>query len=67
MIAPSDEHLATIRQRLATDIEVTLDSHGVPMWGGWQETVDALVEDAMHPLEKLVAELRHENLVLGRG
>lgn len=72
----SEVHIQTIRERLRNDIENTLSAHGIeeddvcPGLAApcqWELLLDALVEDGMHPLEKIVADINDEDLVLGRN
>jgi hypothetical protein len=50
----------TIRQRMEADIRRTLHSVGMVSdfmeFGTYETLVNALVEDAMHPIEKVLAE-----------
>lgn len=67
----SDEHVKTIRERMRNDIRVTLDGHGVDpdiydSISQWEGLLDDLVADGMYPLEKVLADIADEDLILGR-
>lgn len=58
MSAYDDLHLDTTRARLRADMRVTLNPVN-SLYGEMLERVlDGLVDDAMHQVEKVVAELR---------
>ena len=53
----SDEHVKTIRERMRNDMAATFREHGGEDSIDWDSPfLDALVEDGMHPLEKIIAE-----------
>jgi len=65
----SDEHIQTIRERMRNDMRVTIDSRIEMRYDDWvlEGMLDALVEDGMHPLEKIIADINADDLILGRN
>ncbi|HVQ18896.1 MAG TPA: hypothetical protein VMT27_07660 [Actinomycetes bacterium] len=66
-----DEYIQTIRERMRNDIMATIAARDVNVGyaddpDDLTDLIDALVEDGMHPLEKIIADVRHEDLILGR-
>lgn len=65
----SKVYVETVRARMRNDMESTFRQYAVQdALGGWTpELLDALVQDGMHPLEKIVAEQQDEDVILGRN
>lgn len=60
----SEEYIKTIRERMRNDMRISVGS--VAEGEQLESILDALVEDGMHPLEKIVADITDEDMILGR-
>lgn len=69
----SQEHIDALRKRMRHDIHTTLRNFNLDHITArmhrmsFEMMVDDLVEDAMHPLEKVIADIHDEDSLLGRG